>query len=211
VIDRVAELLEESRRRGFLGPGPIEAHLDHAQAFAVVWQDSAPPGVVVDLGAGGGLPGLVLAAAFWPSTKWVFLDAQTKRTEFLSEAVADLGLQDRIRVVTERAEAFGRSPQARGAYDAVLARSFAGPAVTAECAAPLLRPGGRLVVSEPPDGRVGRRWPDAGLAELGCGPAAILEVAGGGSPVHLASIVQLEPCPERYPRRVGVPSKRPLF
>ena len=144
----LTDLLEEARQRGFLGPGPVEPHLDHARAFAVA--AGAPPARAADLGAGGGLPGLVLAAEFWPDAKWVFVDAQQKRTEFLREAVEDLGLDDRVHVLTERAELVGQDLDHRGTYDLVVSRSFGPPAVTIECAAPLLRVGGAFVVSEPP-------------------------------------------------------------
>ena len=92
-------LLAEARQRGFLGPGPVEPHLDHARAFAVAVPDV--PARVLDLGAGGGLPGLVLAVECWPTARWVFLDAQQKRTDFLREAVHALDLVDRVEVVTE--------------------------------------------------------------------------------------------------------------
>ena len=59
-------ILEESRALGFLGPGPVEGHLPHSLAFAAAVED--PPARAVDLGAGGGLPGLVLAALIWPDT-----------------------------------------------------------------------------------------------------------------------------------------------
>jgi len=144
VNDPLLAVLDRSRALGFLGPGPVEDHLHHALAFARAV--ATPPARALDLGAGGGLPGLVLASRIWPGTSWTFLDAQQKRTEFLREVVTDLGLDDRVAVITERAEVLGRSPDHRGVYDLVVSRSFGPPAVTAECGAPLLRPGGRLVV-----------------------------------------------------------------
>lgn len=203
-------LLERSRQLGFLGPGPIETHLSHAMAFAEV---AAPdPARALDLGAGGGLPGLVLAVAVWPGTAWTFVDANLRRTDFLRDAVGELGLDDRVTVLTERAEVVGRDAAHRGQYQLVVARSFASPAVTAECAAPLLTVGGQLVVSEPPSSESTTRWPEAPLAELGFGPAAapVVDLPGGGV-AHLAALDLVRPVPERYPRRVGIPTKRPLF
>lgn len=204
----LTDLLEEARQRGFLGPGPVEPHLDHARAFAV----AAGPAPVraVDLGAGGGLPGLVLAAEFWPEAEWVFVDAQQKRTAFLREAVEDLHLDGRVSVITERAEVVGQDADHRGAYDLVVSRSFGPPPVTLECAAPLLRVGGAFVVSEPPASPLTQRWPDAGLAELGCGPAAS-QIVGDDPGYHFARIPLVSPTSARYPRRVGIPGKRPLF
>ena len=197
-------ILEESRSLGFLGPGPVEVHLPHSLAFAATVAD--PPARAVDLGAGGGLPGLVLAALIWPETHWVFVEAQQKRGVFLTEAVTDLGLEHRVDVLIERAEVVGRDEAHRGHYDLVVARSFGRPAVAAECAAPLLRIGGSLVVSEPPAGSDGR-WSAEGLTELGFG-AVVPSVVDGH---HLVRCPMDSPTPDRYPRRVGQPTKRPLF
>jgi 16S rRNA (guanine527-N7)-methyltransferase len=202
------DLLEEARQRGFLGPGPVEPHLDHARAFAVA--AGAPPSHALDLGAGGGLPGLVLAVECWPDATWVFLDAQQKRTAFLREAVEDLGLEDRVQVLTERAEVVGQDPAYRGSFDLVVSRSFGPPPVALECAAPLLRVGGAFLVSEPPATAVGDRWPTSGTRIFGCGPAEG-SVVGAGAGYHFARIELVEPCPERFPRRVGIPAKRPAF
>ena len=201
-------LLEEARQRGFLGPGPVEPHLDHARAFAVA--AGTPPARAVDLGAGGGLPGLVLAVDCWPATTWLFLDAQEKRTAFLREAITVLGIEERVEVITARAEEVGRAPEHRATYDAVVSRSFGPPAVTLECAVPLLRAGGAFVVSEPPATSIEDRWPSAGLALLGADPAEAVTV-GGDDGWHFARIVQGSLAPSRYPRRVGIPAKRPLF
>jgi len=195
--------LERARELGFLGPGPIGPHLAHAEAFLTAIGD-VPVRACVDLGSGGGLPGLVLAIRL-PASTWTLLDAMLRRTAFLQEAVDALDLTDRVQVVTARAEDAGRDPALRGHADLVVARSFGPPAVTAECAAPLLRTGGKLIVSEPPGG-AGERWPAGALAELGFEPA----VAVDGPP----SFVQLRlarPTDDRYPRRTGVPGKRPLW
>lgn len=195
-------VLAEAQRRGFVGPGPIEPHLAHARRFldALVGE---PLERVLDLGSGAGLPGLVLALEL-PAVTWVLLDANQRRAAFLRDAVARLGLGDRVVVWEERAELAGRAEDLRGRLDAVVARSFGAPAVVAECGAPFLRPGGVLVVSEPPDGDPAARWPDAGLTTVGLArdPAA---------PTGVVRLRQLTPCPDRFPRRVGVPAKRHLF
>ena len=145
--ERLAAVLEESRRRGFLGPASINDQITHSMAFAAAVR---APDAALDLGAGGGLPGLVLARLVWAGCRWTLLDARAKRCKFLTWAVGELDLADRVEVLETRAEAAGRDPAFRHRFDLVVARSFGVPAVVAECAAPLLTEGGQLVVSEPP-------------------------------------------------------------
>ena len=215
------QILEEARAAGFLGPGPVDAHLRHAEGFVAVcrrlWPDGPTPPVLLDLGSGGGLPGLVVATRL-PDTTLVLLDAQGRRTAFLSDAVRRLGLEARVSVRQDRAETAGRDASARGHFDGVLARSFGRPAVVAECAAPLLKSGGWLVVSEPPgdapgpphdpsvDPPTADRWPAEPLRELGLVPEQKLHEA-----FDFQTLRQTGPCPDRFPRRNGVPAKRPLF
>jgi 16S rRNA (guanine527-N7)-methyltransferase len=160
--------------------------------------------VVIDLGSGGGLPGLVLATA--TSATLVLVEGSARRAAWLKEAVGALGLSERVEVLPFRAEVVGRDPDRRGRATVVVARAFAPPAVTAECAAPLLRVGGHLVVSEPPDVDE-RRWPGEGLARVGLTWSASVAEDGG----HFAVLRQQWACPVAYPRRVGVPERRPLF
>lgn len=122
----------------------------------------------------------------------------------LLDYVQRLGWSDRVDVVAARAEIAGHGDW-RGQYDAVLARGFGPPAVTAECAAAFLRLGGILVVSDPPDGG-GERWPPAGLARLGLVPISLPQQAWA-----LSGFQIIAPLEDRYPRRVGIPGKRPLF
>lgn len=176
--------------------------MDHSLAFAGLVPD--PPEYAVDLGSGAGLPGLVLAV-LWPGSRWALLDANRRRTTFLGQAVAALDVGDRVEVLMARAESVGREPGRRRTADLVVARGFGPPAVVAECAAPLLRVGGALVVAEPPGGAP-NRWPASGLQLLG-----LVEDGHATVPVALQRLRQIAPCPDRYPRRVGIPLKRPLF
>lgn len=191
--------LERARALGFLGPGPVVEHIDHTAGFldALTGVD----GVVVDLGSGGGVPGLIIGVAR-PDLQLLLLDATSKRCRFLEQAVDALTL--RATVLEGRAEVVGRSTR-RGSADAVVARAFGGPGATAECSAPLLRLGGLLLVSEPPEPPPDR-WSAEGLATFGL----TLGPRSAGSPV-IQLLRQTQPCPATFPRRDGLPSKRPLF
>jgi 16S rRNA (guanine527-N7)-methyltransferase len=164
-------------------------------------------GRVLDLGSGGGVPGLVLAVSR-PALHVTLLEARARACRFLRQAVAELGLAA-VAVVEARAEEAARRDGLREVFDAVVARSFGPPAVTAECAVGFLRPAGRLVVSEPPlddDDRAAVRWPADGLATLGLGPA----VRGGGPDAAFVTMQKIGG-DDRWPRRVGMPAKRPLW
>lgn len=217
--DALLVVLNQARSLGFLGPGDLEGQVEHAQGFAQAFEqaqaqrhgaDGPPhtdgPGRWLDLGSGGGLPGLVLAQ-HWPTSTAVLLDSSERRTAFLSQAILTLGWDDRVTVIRARAEGAGSSPDLRASFDVVWARSFGSPPVTAECAAPFLRTGGLLVVSEPPSpGQDGARWPRNGLAELGQEPLTTVRDRFG-----YQVVLQATPCPPRFPRRSGVASKRPLY
>ena len=161
--EAVLGALAEARALGFLGPGPLEAHVASARAF----QAALGPveGRVLDLGSGGGVPGLLLAA-WYSDVRWTLLDRHRRRTSFLARAVATLGWVGRVDVVRTPAEAAAHDPTFRGRFAAVTARSFGPPAITAEVAVAFLAPGGRLLVAEPPEPEPSR-WPQDGLVRVG--------------------------------------------
>ena len=208
ITERVTPSLEQSRAFGFLGPGPIVPHITHAlgfvEALVAVRPDLIEPGrSFVDLGAGGGLPGLVAALAL-PFSTWLYLDVNVRRTGFLATCAEELGIADRVEILCERAELTGQNPRYRGRFDGLVARGFAGPPVTAECGAPLLSAGGLFVISEPPD--AGDRWPAEGIAQVGLSRVSLVNEG------HKFLVAQKSnETPLRFPRRVGIPEKRPLF
>jgi 16S rRNA (guanine527-N7)-methyltransferase len=208
---RLVEVLEDGRERGFLGPGPVQPHIDHAEALAELLGPFA--GRFVDLGSGAGIPGLVLARA-WPGCTAILLDSGTRRCRFLTGAVQRLGMTNRVSVACGRAEELARSPGLRDAHPLAVARGFGPPAVVAECGAAFLADGGSLVVTEPPptastSGQVPAtpRWPAAGLAELGLALDREVRNERAGAVV----LTKTGATPDRWPRRPGIPRKRPLW
>jgi 16S rRNA (guanine527-N7)-methyltransferase len=199
-VGAVLDGWRRGQRLSAVGPGDVSEHLDHARSLA---RHLGAPGRALDLGTGIGIPGLALAG-FLPATRWTLLDGARRRIRLVADIVDELGWADRIEVVHERAEVAGRQPDLRGGFDVVIARSFGSPAVTAECAAPFVRLGGTVMVSEPP-GATTDRWPEDGLAELGLarGPAIARP--------HAQVLVAVTPVSDRFPRRPGRATKHPLW
>lgn len=199
--DGLLDQLERSRNLGFLGDGPLAAHVDHATAVLDAARECvpSPDATLIDMGSGGGIPGLVAVA----SGRWarvVLLDRSARRCAFLRSAIAGLGGSEQAVVVCSTAEAAGRAAW-RERADAVVARSFGPPAATLECASGLVRVHGAIVVSDPPGGRA---WPD--LACLG------LELVGSTAADPARSVFRkVRPLAPELPRRDGIPVQRPLF
>jgi 16S rRNA (guanine527-N7)-methyltransferase len=203
--DLTAVLLD-ARRRGFLGPGPVAQHVHHARGFVSAAEAALgrTPSTYVDLGTGGGIPGLVLAFA-WPGAHGTFIDAAARRCEALRTWIERLDLTSRVTVVEGRAEEIAHDPHWRERAEVVTARAFAAPGPTAEIGTGFVQVGGVLVVSDPPAADEGR-WPPAPLAELGLTAEAADSAAG-----HFQVLRKRSPAPGRFPRASGRPAKRPLW
>lgn len=166
---------------------------------------------VIDVGSGAGFPGLPLKIVH-DGLRVALLDSNGKRVEFLRAVVSRLKLRG-VCVVHARAEDAAREPAHRERYDVAVARSVAPLNVLAEYALPFVRLGGCLVALK-----------GAGAAEEVREATRALGLLGGGAPtmraVHLPGDTQpgravvrvpkLAPTPARYPRRAGMPKKRPL-
>ena len=151
--------LGDAQRLGFLGARPIPDVVAHARGFVRALRAHGDVGTVIDLGSGGGIPGLVIAHDL-PDLRVTLLDRRAKRTDFLERVVRRLGWSDRVSVICADAESF--EPIDR--FDAVVARGFGPPEFTVRAATRLVRAGGPLVISEPPGAD---RWDDDVLARLG--------------------------------------------
>jgi 16S rRNA (guanine527-N7)-methyltransferase len=158
-------------------------------------------GPVVDVGAGGGSPGIPLAAAR-PDLEFVLLEASQRKAAFLERVATEF---DNVEVVCARAEDFGRGA-GRDTFGTALARALAPPPVAVEWCMPLVRPGGRLVLFT-----TGR--PDEVVAvvagQLGGELAEAIDVPGAGDR-RLVVVRKVAPTPARFPRRPGIARKRPL-
>lgn len=146
----LVEALSQAQRLGFLGARPIPEVIAHARGFVRGLDACGPVTTVLDLGSGGGVPGLVIAHDD-SDRRVTLLDRRSKRTDFLERVVQRLGWGERVRVVCVDASTFG--PDA--SFDAVVARGFGPPEATLSTAARLVRPGHPIVISEPPEGD---RW-----------------------------------------------------
>lgn len=158
------ETLRNAQRFGFLGDRPIEEAAEHSVAYVEAIGALDASVRLVDLGSGGGLPGLVLADRY-PHVSITLIDRRQKRTDFLRRAVVRLGL-DQVQVIDADVDALVRDVRVGTAlpFDVVTARGFGPPDVTLRFGVELLGDGGRIVISEPPSGD---RWDPTLLAELG--------------------------------------------
>ena len=183
-------LLPPLREAGLLTPGARERALD--------------------LGAGAGLPGLPLKIAA-PQLELTLLEATARKADFLREAVRDLAL-DAVEVLVGRAEDAARQAGRRESYDLVVARAVAPLPVLLELALPFLRVGG--VLAAPKGSRAPQevRRSERALGLLGGEllSATALAVPGAEHRPWLILVRKVAPTPEMYPRRPGIPAKRPL-
>lgn len=162
---------------------------------------------IADLGSGAGFPGLVLAAAR-PDARVALVESNRRKCEFLARAVARMELHN-VEVVPERAESWAQGLSTR---DLVTARALAPLPVLVEYAAPLLAEGGALVAwkggrdeGEEADGA-------AAAAATGLKLAEVVPVRpwSGSERLHLHLYLKVGQTPNRYPRRPGMASKRPV-
>ena len=182
-----------------LGTPGLTAINDEREARRVLLEDSLRgvevvrdyEGPIVDVGSGGGAPGIPLAASL-PDRQVTLLEAERRKAEFLRRWKEGL---ENLDVIWGRAE-----EQPTDLYGVAVAKALAPPPVAAEWCLPLVRPGGAVVLWVGPSAEVDR-------------VALVAEQVGGGAPEDrdgLLVIPKLEPTPERFPRRPGMARKRPL-
>jgi 16S rRNA (guanine527-N7)-methyltransferase len=161
---------------------------------------------LLDIGSGGGIPGLPLAVAR-PALRVMLLDATEKKVRFLEQTARVLGL-DNASTLWGRAEALGRDAAQRERYDVVTARAVARLSTLAEYTLPFAKVGGVVIL--PKGAGVAEELAEAryAIALLGGSARPLLPTPREGS--LIAVFDKVRPTPSNYPRRTGVPAKSPL-
>jgi 16S rRNA (guanine527-N7)-methyltransferase len=191
VIERwLAELVATPGLTSLAGEEARRVHLD--ESLAALETVDRFEGPIVDVGSGGGAPGIPLADAL-PVREVTLLEATRRKCDFLERWTADL---PNLRVVCGRAE-----EQPVDAWGVAVAKALAPPPVAAEWCLPLVAPGGAAVLYVGPTAQADR------VAQVADLLAAELEP---DSPPGLLVLRKLEPTPPGFPRRPGVARKRPL-
>jgi 16S rRNA (guanine527-N7)-methyltransferase len=164
----------------------------------------------VDLGSGGGYPGLPLAIAL-PARRALLVESIGKKARFLDMAVAALGLADRVTVASARAEAIAAEPRHRGNWQAVVSRAVADLTELAELGLPLLAVGGLLVAwkRRPMEEELSRA--ERAVRQLGGHVVACEAVAVPGLEDHVLAVVEkVAFTPPEFPRDPAARRRRPL-
>jgi 16S rRNA (guanine527-N7)-methyltransferase len=165
---------------------------------------------VIDVGTGAGFPGLPLKLVF-SQIDLTLLEATAKKTEFLQHIVTRLRLNN-VKILNARAEEAGQDVASRERYDLVLARAVAQMSVLAEYLLPLCKVGGRCVALKGESAAVEIQQAENAFRILGGRFEKIIPVELPQVPEthYLVVIQKIAATPPQYPRRTGMPSKRPL-
>ncbi len=165
---------------------------------------------VIDVGTGAGFPGVPLKILF-PAMNLTLADSVGKKTDFLRVLVEDLGLGP-VKIVTERAEALGQHIDYREQFDWAIGRAVAHTRILAEYLLPLVKVGGRMLAMKGSWGEVESAESHHAITTLGGALPTItpIHLPNRPDPHTLVTITKQSPTPAKYPRRPGMPTKRPL-
>ncbi|MCH8526073.1 MAG: 16S rRNA (guanine(527)-N(7))-methyltransferase RsmG [Kiritimatiellae bacterium] len=159
----------------------------------------------LDLGSGGGLPGIPLAV-LRPDMAWTLVDSVAKKARFLEETAAEIGLLN-VRVDTRRAEVLGRDPDFRERFHVVTARAVARLPTLLELTVPLLRVKGRLYAMKGQQASEELKEARRAMERLSVEPRLEEDTPEGG---RLLIFKKVRETAKAYPRAVGIPNKEPL-
>jgi len=211
---RYADLLVEWNQKinltAITSPEDIrKKHFLDSLSCDLVFRGSSP-GRLIDVGTGAGFPGLPLKILY-PEMQLTLVESVAKKTSFLSVIVQELGLKA-VEIVTNRAEAVGQDPAHREKYDWAVARALAGLPVLVEYLLPLVKVGGFVLAQKGETALEELKEAHKALGILGGKAREPIPVSLPGLPDrrYLVLIEKTRPTPAQFPRRVGLPGKRPL-
>ena len=192
--------------------GATEATAGSASGAVCIAAPAAGSGLrIIDVGTGGGFPGLAVAIAL-PGARITLVDSVQRKLDAVAAMAAELGLADRVLVRSERVERTGRQAACRGRFQLAMARAVAAAPVVAEYLVPLLAPDGQALLYR-------GQWTTGDQQEL---ERALLplsariqrcdqrELPAGRGLRTVLTVVPTATCPATFPRAIGVPAKLPL-
>jgi len=183
---------------------PMIDAIERAEAESKAGRREGADVTAIDIGSGGGFPGLPLAITL-PQVRFTLLEATGKKARFLEEAIAALGLHN-ARVVNDRAETIGQDATHRGAYDVVIARAVGPLPILLELTVPLARIGGIVLAIKGERAELEIAESKKALHVLHASLAGTLRTPTG----TIVAIEKRRATPTAYPRRAGEPKRAPL-
>jgi 16S rRNA (guanine527-N7)-methyltransferase len=184
-------------------------HFLDSLSCALAWKDQ-PPRSLVDVGTGAGFPGLVLKILY-PGMKLTLVESVGKKASFCQHMVGKLALNE-VTVLTARAEEAGQLPLHREHYDWAVARAVANMPVLAELLLPLVRVGGAMLAQKGEGAPAETQSAEKAFMLLGGSLRQLVPVTLPGVVEERILVVvdKVAATPPGYPRRAGLPAKKPL-
>lgn len=163
---------------------------------------------IIDMGTGGGFPGVPLAV-LCPEKEFVLADSLAKRLKVIDQLTRECDIEN-VTTVHGRAEDLGRNPKYRETFDVCVSRAVASLPVLLEYCLPLVKPGGVFIAYKGPDAEEEIKLSKNALNKLGGKLDRVEDVSDGTYSHNLIVITKSSSTPKTYPRKAGTPSKIPL-
>lgn len=166
---------------------------------------------LIDIGTGAGFPGIPLRI-FYPELRLTLVDSVGKKADFCQLAAETLHLKG-VKVLKDRSEELGNARETREKFDAATARAVAGLPVLCEYLLPLVKTGGVMLAMKGETAADELKTADNAIDKLGGGEAEITPIAlpGVEGARYLIKIPKIKKTPAGYPRRTGLPLKKPIL
>lgn len=186
----------------------VKHFLDSFSSFLVM--KNTPVKSLIDIGTGAGFPGIPLKILL-PETEVVLVDSVGKKTDFCQHIVDHLNLSG-VRVIHDRVERLAREEEFREQFDWAVARAVAKLSTLAEYMLPFVRIGGKMLAMKGDQGPFEAQQAGQAVSLMGGELEAVRQITlpGVTEDRYLITIGKRVTTPEKYPRRVGVPNKKPL-
>jgi len=184
-------------------------HFLDSFSCALAWKER-PPRRLIDVGTGAGLPGIALKILY-PGMKLTLVESVGKKASFCRHVVDKLALEG-VQLLTARAEEVGQNPDHREKYDWAIARAVANMPVLAELLLPLVQVGGAMLAQKGESPHAEVHAADRALKMLGGQLRLLIPVTLPGvvDERYLVVVDKVAATPPGYPRRAGLPAKKPL-